>query len=420
MIFFGAPHRGLNNPELYEAVQGTPPDDLVRDLRPNSSLLSALNQSFPEACKDIKIISCYETQRTCTYQLEDPTDPGSKWVKTGPPCFMVPPSSACLDWPKAKESKIAIHADHSNIAKLNDSIGSAYYQIREEIELLLAAAPTLMKRRREVDLAPQHLLGLLFMLQYEYFWFMAWSSYKAGVPPSHQPLPEILGNGTDMLDLARLPYGHPAYHIVNSIGMIIENLSALLRKYHLRPVSEDASTQTQRSAFTNATASPDAQSPMPLIQFSFPLRQDPGLGGEENLDAYVFNIENWTNFDREQLDYLLSKFRSENNRLSQLTGHSSSFDLLASSRLLNRSAHSSNNLGHIEGIAQVEHNHTSLSQRASLKRKLLEDEPEEKAPMMYPISWLKKKAGTGSSNYRVVTSLEDKSMTESQGRTPLK
>ena len=420
IIFFGAPHRGLNNPELEEAVQGTPPDDLLRDLRPNSSLLSTLNQSFPEACKDFKIISCYETQHTRTYQLKDPTDPHSRWEKTGPPRFMVPPSSACLDWPKAKEAKIAIHADHSDMAKLNDNIGSAYYQIEDEIEHLLGAAPQLMKRRREIDLAPQHLMGLLLMLQYEYYWFMAWSSHRAGAPPPRESSPMILGYGIDLLGLSRLPYGHPAYSIVSSIDMVMDNLSTLLRKYHLRPILEDASMRIQPSGFSKAAASPDAQLSINSIQFSFPPKHDRGYEDVEGEhDDYLFDAENWSDLDREQLSYLLSKFRCENDRLSQLSGHATSFELLASSRVLNQSAHNSNDLENIERISQAEHIHTSLLKRASLKKKFQEHQLEENVPLMYPISWIEKKAGTGSSNYRIVTSLDDRSTAISAGETSL-
>ena len=95
-------------------------------------------------------------EHTPTYEAKDVIDPKSMWGKTGPPRFMVPQSSACLDWSRAEETKVAISTDHCETAKLNNNVGSAY------------SRP--YKRRRQADLAPQYSLSLLFILQYEYFW----------------------------------------------------------------------------------------------------------------------------------------------------------------------------------------------------------------------------------------------------------
>lgn len=130
-------------------MRGKPPEDLVRDLRPDSSLLISLNQNFPYICKHIKIVSCYETWLTNTARLVDPSDPDSAWERNGPREFLVPKTSACLDWPKEREIRIPVHADHSKLAKLTDSVGSDYHQIKEEIKALVKDAPNIMKKRLE-------------------------------------------------------------------------------------------------------------------------------------------------------------------------------------------------------------------------------------------------------------------------------
>lgn len=333
IIFFGAPHRGLNNPELEQAVRGTPPDDLVRDLRPDSSLLSSLNNSFPNACEDIKIISCYETEHTRTYEAKNRSDPNSKWEKTGPPRFMVPPSSACLDWPRAKETKVAIPTDHSEIAKLSDNIGRAYHQIKNEIEQILKNAPEFARRRREMDLAPQNTLNLLLILQFEYFWLSAWCCHRSGEPPRHGYSAEVLNNGLDLISLSELPYGHPAYLIVNNVNLILGLLSALLRKYRLNPLSQDNSSQDQPTEVGMGPFSQPKNLSIAPIQLSFTTQHTHGhLAAERGQYGDVYDVEHWSKSDQEQLRYLLSKFCHENGRLSQLSRHATSFDLMASSQ----------------------------------------------------------------------------------------
>ena len=416
-MFFGAPHRGLNNPELEEVVQGTPPDDLVRDLRSNSSLLVSLNRSFPDACEDIKIISCYEMEHTRTYQAKDPNDPHTKWEKTGPPRFMVPPTLACLDWPKAKETKVAIHADHSGIAKLNNSPGSGYYQIIPEIEKLVCGAPDVIKSRKESDIAEQDILGLLFIMQYEYSWLRAWLSHISGQPPRHESFADITEEENDLASLSIVPYRHPAYPVVTNISLLIRMLSALVTKYRSKSKSQSASILSQLAEVGRRDTSSNTHFPSPPIIFSLGLK--PGYGGlnaESDRDAYVYDIEHWSNSDREQFGYLLLKLHAENNHLSQLSRHSTSLDLIASSKLLTKFSHNSSGLEHVERISRADQIHTSLSKRAALKRQYQEAGlQKDNSELIYPISWIKMKEGTGSSNYQIVTSLHNKSLSVSSG-----
>ena len=154
----------------------------------------------------------------------------------GPPNF---------DWPKAKETKVAIHADHSGITQLNDSLGSAYYQIRPEIQGPVNGAPNVMKRRKVNELAAQDTLGLLFMLQYEYSWLRAWLSQASGQLPPHESSADIIEDENDLQFLSKIPCGHPAYPIVTNISLLITMLSALVTKYRLQSGPESALTSSQ-------------------------------------------------------------------------------------------------------------------------------------------------------------------------------
>jgi len=148
MAFFGTPYRGLNNPELEVLVQGKPLASLLSQLRPEAPLLLSLNQRFPVACKHIRVVSCYETHETPNPQLKDPSNPDSGWARTGLPRLLVPRSSACLDWAPDKETRIAVHGNHSKIVKLNDVIGGELHEIVAEIGQMVDKAAAAVALRR--------------------------------------------------------------------------------------------------------------------------------------------------------------------------------------------------------------------------------------------------------------------------------
>lgn len=67
LILFGVPNRGLEITGLRSMVQGQPNEDLVRDLRTESSFLKLLYKGFYDTFhEDSQIISIYETKKTHT------------------------------------------------------------------------------------------------------------------------------------------------------------------------------------------------------------------------------------------------------------------------------------------------------------------------------------------------------------------
>jgi hypothetical protein len=66
IVFFGAPHRGLDTEALRTVTQGKPTEEMIRDLGPTSWLLLSLNDMFRAISDSVVLISCYETNETPT------------------------------------------------------------------------------------------------------------------------------------------------------------------------------------------------------------------------------------------------------------------------------------------------------------------------------------------------------------------
>ena len=70
IIFFGAPHNGLNTDALSTLVGGQPSAPLIQDLTPGSGVLVNLNNKFAEKLqgvgRDIRILSVVEMRKTKT------------------------------------------------------------------------------------------------------------------------------------------------------------------------------------------------------------------------------------------------------------------------------------------------------------------------------------------------------------------
>ncbi len=66
IIFFGAPHQGLEITALQRIVRSEPSKDLIQELKPESPTLTDLNDRFIHVAKDISILSLYELVKTPT------------------------------------------------------------------------------------------------------------------------------------------------------------------------------------------------------------------------------------------------------------------------------------------------------------------------------------------------------------------
>lgn len=157
IIFFGAPHNGLNTDALSTLVGGQPSAPLIQDLTPGSGVLVNLNNKFAEYLarmgRDIRILSVVETRKTRTVvqvrrhetnlsslsdqrisgcsKLTDLQHHDGSWSRDGPEILMVPKSSAVLGY--GKETVLESDEDHSRIAKLYNSEGNVYYDVQQTI-----------------------------------------------------------------------------------------------------------------------------------------------------------------------------------------------------------------------------------------------------------------------------------------------
>jgi hypothetical protein len=143
IVLFGPPHRGLNTNALETLVEHSRREPLIKDLKPNSTLLEFLRKNFAEASKAIKIVTCYEMKKTPT-AVPKPGKP-SEWERTGPLEMMVEPTSACLY--TRNELRIGIDdKDHSEIGKLQDNWPS-YQELKKVLTHHINAAPRVVSAR---------------------------------------------------------------------------------------------------------------------------------------------------------------------------------------------------------------------------------------------------------------------------------
>ena len=66
IIFFGAPHRGLQTTALETLVKSQPTEDMLRELRARSPTLNELNDKFRFVANNIDILTCFELWQTKT------------------------------------------------------------------------------------------------------------------------------------------------------------------------------------------------------------------------------------------------------------------------------------------------------------------------------------------------------------------
>lgn len=147
LIFFGTPHKGMQTDELIAASQGEPSEVLIRDLHPDSTKISDLNDRFAEAVRHVRIVSCAELRESPTLEQ---TSPG-KFERSGPPKFMVRQDSAYLYWAADVETRIPIDRNHSMIAKLPssgaDDVVLDYRKIETQLVTMVKAASTRVPKR---------------------------------------------------------------------------------------------------------------------------------------------------------------------------------------------------------------------------------------------------------------------------------
>jgi ankyrin repeat protein/pimeloyl-ACP methyl ester carboxylesterase len=140
LIFFGAPHRGLEITAIKTLVDGTPSEEIVQELKKQSPTLTRLNDDFRHLHGDLEILTIFELEDTPSVR----ESPNGEWQQDGPLVTMVEKDSAILYW--AKEQRVACNADHRHIARVRRGQSGCYSQvrsfIRHSLEQMAAIPPT--------------------------------------------------------------------------------------------------------------------------------------------------------------------------------------------------------------------------------------------------------------------------------------
>lgn len=136
VIFFGAPHRGLNITAIQSIMKGTPSAELIRELESQSPTVQRLNDGFRHVCEDLDILTIYEKKPTATLGKSK----SGALERTGPPEMMVEKDAALLYL--LKEIPIGLDQDHSRIAKVDRGQDGCYDDIVHFIRQSISSLPT--------------------------------------------------------------------------------------------------------------------------------------------------------------------------------------------------------------------------------------------------------------------------------------
>ena len=90
VIFFGAPHRGLNITAMQSVLKSTPSAELIRELGRQSPTMQKLNDGFRYLSEGLDILSIYEKRPTATLRNSE----CGGLERTGPLEMMVEKDSA--------------------------------------------------------------------------------------------------------------------------------------------------------------------------------------------------------------------------------------------------------------------------------------------------------------------------------------
>lgn len=151
VIFFGAPHRGLNIAAIQSIMNGTPSADLIRELGWQSPTIQKLNNGFRHACEGLDILTIYEKIPTATLRKSK----SGRLERTGPIEMMVEKDSALLYL--KKEISFGLEQDHSRLAKVDRGQNGCYDEIVHFIRQSISSSST--RRESEHNYHEFHPIG---------------------------------------------------------------------------------------------------------------------------------------------------------------------------------------------------------------------------------------------------------------------
>jgi hypothetical protein len=155
VLFFGAPHQGLNPTSIESLVKGKGNERFLQDRSTGSDYLFELQKDF-RICHEtmenpVIIVSFYESEDTCSIEVSDSISkkedkfkfrrdtnvrkkiPDGGWKRSGPPIRMVPRESAVCSVSRDKNI-MEVRADHSKMVRFWSESDEHYQRVIVKIK----------------------------------------------------------------------------------------------------------------------------------------------------------------------------------------------------------------------------------------------------------------------------------------------
>ncbi|KFX91076.1 hypothetical protein V490_06092 [Pseudogymnoascus sp. VKM F-3557] len=135
LIFFGAPHNGLEVTALETLVKARPTQTLISELKRESPTLLGLAERFRHVASDMTIHTYYESRPTNTVA----EGPDGNWERLGEALVMVERSSALLNV-ESEKTRMKVDGDHKEIVRLRRGQGGVYPNVLRIVKEALVSA----------------------------------------------------------------------------------------------------------------------------------------------------------------------------------------------------------------------------------------------------------------------------------------
>ncbi|OXV05498.1 hypothetical protein Egran_06734 [Elaphomyces granulatus] len=147
ILQFATPNKGMVIDDMKQITEGEenhPRNDLLRDLKLNSSPLIQQLDAFKNLIKDRKVVSFYETRETRRLELDSNTQ---HWRRTGDYFTPVDTNTSLLQLPDNIEEKIPAATDHSGIVKFDGQYNATYRSALTKLRQFEQDAPSAISAR---------------------------------------------------------------------------------------------------------------------------------------------------------------------------------------------------------------------------------------------------------------------------------